>query len=328
MKFLSLIFASLLLLFFAYQKNISQKMPFVQSNIEQILSSMSEPDRQELCSFFKLLSSDCNFSYTLFGNKPISLVDYSTQITSSNLYHPSEFLILENGWARWESHAIFFPSQEFVLKRCKDGENIGIYLIHKKHTLQTITDNLDIFQKILSAIVEPKLLLQELCDPKQNIMKTLNDNSILLGILLGYGRTNSLDFERKVSLCHELNANMSPPFSGHLDMEALEPSARHLVKCYDKKTFFLLPKGVHTVPEGSSLAKELNNHIAREGTFELYGSHYFLDEITAPIFAIRKETLETAKLNENYLSTKQKLHQAYLKGSFLQVTLNQWMYPK
>lgn len=316
------------MLFSGCQKDASHRTLPIHPTVYRVLQAMPNLDREVLDSFFRLLSSDHNFSYTLFGNKPVSLVDYSARVTLGTLYHPNEALIFERGWERWESYAALFPSHEFILKRCKGNKSIGIFLIHKKHTLESISDHLDIFQKILGYHVYPQQLLEQLCDPQQDVMKTLNQSSTLMGILLGYGMTNSADFERKAAICKYLNAKMTPPFSGHREMEALQPASRHLVKCYDSKTFSYPPKDCIASQESSSLADELNNMLARQDTFELYGGHYFLDKIATPIFVARKGTPETKKLHADYLATKQKLHQVDLQNAFLEVTLSQWIDPK
>lgn len=153
------------LLFSGRQKQVAHGTPSIHPTVQRVLETMPNLDREVLNSFFQLLSSDHNFSYTLFGNKPMSLADYASKVCSWSLCHPSESLIFEKGWERWESYAAFFPSHEFVLKRCKGSRSATIFLIHKKHALQVISDHLDAFQKILGERVYPQQLLQHLCDP-------------------------------------------------------------------------------------------------------------------------------------------------------------------
>jgi hypothetical protein len=302
-----------------------------KSPSHRILQAIPEQDQETLSSFFQLLFCDDNFSYTLFGNKPMSIGDFFSSTTLWALNTPGESLIFEKGWKVWESYASLFPSDEFVLKRCESKKSnwkiLSIFLIHKKHALKAIRDNLDTFQEVLGHPVNPQQLLQELCDPHKDIMETLSHNS-LFGILLGYGKVNAMNFERKVTICDQLNAKMTPPFSGHHDMEALQPASQRLVQWRDSKTFCYPSEDCLPASENDSLAEELNEILTKGDGFELYGSDYFLDKFTPPMFIARNHSRETEKLHADYLATKQKLHRAYLQGSFLEVTLNQWMDPK
>ncbi len=193
--------------------------------------------------------------------------------------------------------------------------------------MKVISDNIDTFQEILDRRIDSEQLLQELCYSERDVIEILNGNSALLGILLGYGKINSTNFERKVNICHELNAKMTPPFSAAQEIKSLLPFSRILVGLYDNGTFSYPSKESYPSSQGISLADELNDILSNE-SFQLYGSDFFLDKIIAPIFAARKESPETEKLHKDYLATKHQLNQAYLQGSFLKVTLNQWMCPQ
>ena len=317
-------------LFAGCKKSSSHRIQSSRTDVHSILQTMPDQDRAVLDSFFQLLVRDYDFSYTLFGNKPISMACYSSQVTLCTFYHPTEFLTFENGWELWRHYASCFPSNEFILKRSRDNRGVlEIFLINKRHALQVISNHLDTFQEILNRCIDPQQLLQQLCCSQQDIMEILNNDATLLGILLGYGKINSANFERKVNICNHLNAKMTPPFSAHQDMKSLLPVSRNLVSLYDNGTF-CYPSEKDCLPssQDTSLTEELNDILSHEDTFEVYGSDFFLDKIIAPVFVARKDSPETEKLHEDYLATKQKLHQAYLQRSFLEVTLNQWMDPQ
>ena len=56
--------------------------------------------------------------------------------------------------------------------------------------------------------------------------------SAVLGILLGYGKTNALNFEKKRSLSLDINQLTAPPLKENLD--ELNPKSRMLVNGYAK----------------------------------------------------------------------------------------------
>lgn len=327
LKYLMILF--FLAVFSGCEKKSSHQTPSSHGDIPHILQTLPEQDRKDLDAFFQLLSRHECFSYTLFGNKPISIACYPSQASSSDLYHPKNFLILEKGWEVWQSYASLFPSDEFVLKRYKNNDEglIEIYLINKKHALQVISDNLDTFQFILGNHVNPQKLVEQLCDSQQDIMEILNDNSVL-GILFGYGKINSRNFERTSSIIDNLNAKMTPPFSADDEIKSLSPMSRTFVDLFKNKPFSYPSKECFPSSDSASLSEELNELFSHKDFFEVYGSDALLDKMMPPAFAVRRDSLETKKLQEDYLATKQKVDQVYLHGSFLEITLNQWMYPQ
>ncbi|MCH9624977.1 MAG: hypothetical protein S4CHLAM123_01390 [Chlamydiales bacterium] len=311
------------------KKNSPDKITSAFNDTGNILQTIPEKDLEILDSFFQKLLRDNNFAYTLFGKKPMSIACYSFKRTPWNLHNPNEFLIFEKGWAKWEAYFSLFPSNDFILKRCHDDRGIvEIFLINRKNALEAIEDNYDTFQEILGDCFDTEQLMQQLCYSQQDLMEILNNHSGLLGILLGYGKENSMTFERKVNICSDLNAKMTPPFTAMHDMKALQPKGEYLVSLYSNKTFSFPKEVCCPLLDDSSTAEELNVILEHESPFELYGSDFFLDKFMAPIFMTQNEDLETKQLHEEYLLTKQKIHQAYQQKCFLEVTLHQWMCPQ
>jgi len=292
-----------------------------------ILQSLPERDIKDLDSFFQLLCREYDFAYTLFGEKPMSMAYYSSHLSSFSVYHPAVFLTLEKGWDLWKNYSTLFPSKEFVLKKCKDKDTLAIFLINKKYVLNTISENQIKFEEILNQKIEPQEFLQQLCDSEQDVMTLLNDNSELLGILLGYGKTNAMLFKRKANICRHLNAKMTPPFTSQHDIEKLQPSGQNLVDLYRSEES-QIDLAIFPLSKYNSIADELNEILSNEEFFELYGSDFFLDRFISPVFMMRKKDQETEQLNETYFSTKLKLRQLYQQESFLEITLNQWMWPQ
>lgn len=313
-----------LAVFSGCQKTHTQK---AQSSYN-VLQSLPEKDVKVLDSFFQLLCREYDFAYTLFGKKPMSMVYYSSNLTSWSVYHPIEFLTLEKGWELWEDYSIFFTSDEFVLKKCKDKNTSAVFLINKRQALKTISEHLIKFEGILNQKIKPHEFLKQLCNSEQDIMKLLNDNSELLGILLGYGKVNAMLFERKANICKHLNAKMTPPFTSQRDIEKLHPSGQNFVELYRGKESKFDLAILSPLTKHDSLADEMNDIISHEEIFELYGSDFFLDRFISPVFMMRKEDPETQELQASYFATKLKLRQLYQQESFLEITLNQWMCPQ
>src|SRR5262249_28660259 len=141
--------------------------------------------------------------------------------------------------------------------------------------------------------IEPDWLLQRLCDSEQDVMKLLNDNTELLGILLGYGKVNAMLFERKANICQHLNAKMTPPFTSQSDIVKLQPSGQNLVTLYRCEEPKSALANCSPLSKYDSLADELNDILSHEEIFELYGSDFFLDRFISPVFMMRQKDLET-----------------------------------
>jgi len=309
------------------RKQSRDQIKFLESY--DILQTIPVEDRQLLDSFFQLLLRDNNFAYTLFGKKPMSIACYLSKVNLWNLYNPNEFLIFEKGWDKWKDYSSLFPSNEFVLKRCCDSKDIvEVFLINKKNVLKVINDNYGTFQSILGNLFEPEQFMQQLCYTQQDLMEILNDHSGLLGILLGYGKGNSMSFERKVNICSILNAKMTPPFTAMSAMKCLQPKSEYLISLYNTKTFSS-PKKIFLPSLSETLmAEELNVILENENLFELYGSNFFVDRFIGPVFMTQSGDLETMQLQNEYLATRQRIHRAYQEKPFLEITLNQWMHPQ
>ena len=294
--------------------------------VQSVLASIPEKDRDLLNSFFRFLLSDDPFAYTLYGKKPMSMAVYFSHVWS--LYHPGPSLILEKGSEVWKKYALKFPSDEFALKFFKDNRGVSnILLINKTNMLNVIHKNLGIFKEILGPDMDPNQLVYDISFGEEDFMKILKNDSALLGILLGFGNVNSKCFERKVVICEGINSKMTPPFSFVEDLISLKPESKHLVDCYREKSFSSALERLAPSKGYSNLGEELNEILLRQEFFEVYGSDYLLDQYLSPVFAMDRDDPETKALQEEYLETKKKIIQAYSKGDFLEVTLNQWMNP-
>ncbi len=292
-----------------------------------ILQALPEKDLKTLDSFFQILCREYDFAYTLFGNKPMSMACYSSSLGSTAIYHPAEYLNLEKGWELWENYKTLFPSKQFVFKKCTDNIS-AIFLLNKQLVLDHILQNQKKFEEILKRKIEPQEFLQQLCHSEHGIMELLAESSELLGILLGYGKTNAMLFERRAKICMHLNAQMMPPFSSGCEIENLQPSSLNFVKLYRNTK---PPKDLSISSSASkynSLAEELNDITSHSEFFELYGSDFYLDQFIAPVFMMRRENPENQDLMRSYLATKLHLRQIYKEGPFLEITLNQWMCPQ
>lgn len=157
-------------------------------------------DRQKLEKFFDYLIHNSIIGYSLCGEKPASIETFPTLSKIPPCYaikifakHPG-YSIVWNGIKAWQRNSHLFPSKNFVFRFVLAYNTV--VLINKRATLKVIEDNLDLFQKYSHSNQSAAEFLEEVCYPKDKDYM-IRYNTTLLGILLGYGRNNSLAFSKR-----------------------------------------------------------------------------------------------------------------------------------
>lgn len=260
-------------------------------------------DRQNLEKFLTLLLKDYGFAYTIFGDKPISVMNYfNGGIPNSIFMYTNKREIAETGWKSLEKYSFFFPSDQFVWKRTIKNGSGGIYLINKKSVLETLNKYRDVFSQIIGKKIDPQSILQKICAADEIESQTLNGNIALLGILLGYGKDSSLAFFKRTELLTQLHQMLNNPIMAHV-IDQLTPESK----------VFLPPKNYQinrsytsllSSKECDKICHELNALVANCERFSLEGSSVFTEEFDSPSFMCLKDNLEVEELRYKYASTR------------------------
>lgn len=168
-----------------------------QRSIEKI----QDNDRVQLEQFFQHLLWSEQFAYTLFGNKPLSIIGCKKilpngEIVGKNLqfYH-----VLIQYWNVWKKYESLFPMHDYVLLAKEDENWIQIMLINRRSCLETISAHLDLFQEALDSKLTPNELLDQIIASKDLFRHGLKNHYSLYGLLLGYGLENAMGFEELYS---------------------------------------------------------------------------------------------------------------------------------
>lgn len=305
------------------ERKIISKTPL--NDIRSKIENIPQKDRVNLENFFKLLIKDHNFAYTLFGSKPCSIAGYMNPME----YHTMEglipldsfeFVIFEKGMESWSKYSHLFPSDKFILKKITfEGKPtfMAMLLINRETTIAILESQLDSIRNRYKLEGTTKDLFNKMILDEKFLQFFLQP--AIEGILLGYGKGNAFHFEKARDLSININKNYSPPFN----LETLKPLSRLFVDGYVSKGLEPVVLSSTTI-EFSSLVDELNNLTNDWITFELTGGDYFLEEFQSPVFSTYSDNPETRKLNDNYYADRQKIIDAYIEKSFLEVTLNQW----
>lgn len=276
---------------------------------------MSSREQEELEVFWESLLRTHPFAYTLFGNKPMSLASYVHPLDVVNPKQAQQAIMYEKGWKTWRKYAHFLPKESFILKK-SSSEMKGVFrvitlcLINRKSALSIISKNRDLFKG-----KSPEEYLEDLCTQD----KAIELNASQLGILLGFGRKNSILFERWSDISNFFQMGLMPPF---------DPKKRALDKVKSSHRCFFeqkLPAWQEKTPvltSFSSLVEEFNYLSEKRIFFHLPGSLSWINYIGAPTFVDHGENPE---ILHNYKETRKLLREHFNgENSFLELILHQW----
>src|SRR5690242_4752348 len=133
-------------------------------------------DRQPLNAFFRNLLFSRGFAYTLFGDKPISIAEYDFEA--------------DPYWTG-KKYASFFPSDCYVFLFDENSRYCEITLINRKAFYQIVKEHQEQFDKAFGTKISPDRILNLLIQ-KRSIWNTpIKNHQNIIGILLGYGKTNA-----------------------------------------------------------------------------------------------------------------------------------------
>lgn len=307
------------------QSDISSQSP--RLGVAEILEQISESDRNDLDQFFQLLIQQNEMGYTLFGSKPITVYTF---FKKSYSYPFAEYcLVFENGWTAWRKNMHLFPTENFVFKTEESGistKRTNLYLINKKHTLDMICKHLDSFKENLGPEITPREILDRLCsnEPVESILSS----QFLLGFFLGYGENNARIFQRVSELHETLSVAIYPPFSikkafnYRLCQRAQEELQYMQSQSILQRDRSRLPKNRESF---SSCMQEFDHLMSTRKSFSLIGGDDHLEKFKSLNFVFWDDQ-ETNQLQSSYAKTRAVLVEVYATGSFLENTLNQWVF--
>lgn len=174
----------------------------------------------EIKKLFHYLFKEELFSFSIYGDKPISfsesldeysadellkfnsLRDYCKDIFE-NMIEPTS--LLRKRWETWEKYKDRFHLKKYLLLKKKIDKNEVIFFINKDVFKKTINQHIHLFKRAIREKITAKQLLTEFADENTKIFDILHKNEGLLGILLGFGPHNAMLFQQREDLENQLN---------------------------------------------------------------------------------------------------------------------------
>jgi hypothetical protein len=197
---------------------------FLDVRANDILNQISQNDndKHRLKLLFEyLFKSHEPFAYTLFGDKPMSfsfVVKPEPSAESTlNFIRIDEyalFLLKENNlpsvfyaqaWDVWEKNNYSLKLKNFLFLKRKLGNSPAIFLINKEAFHKTVNAHIKLFKNLLGKDIDSEKILNQIEQENSDICEILHQHDCLLGILLGFGKHNSILFEKRENLEKKLN---------------------------------------------------------------------------------------------------------------------------
>lgn len=237
---------------------------------KQILTHLPQNDREILEKFLKVLLTNSEVGYILYGNKPICFQSISSGDTDSfgTMGHHMSTL-LNNGLAMWEKVGLPKNSPKFILHIYQTKNlSIGwqrILVINRSAYYRAVNENLVLFKYVLGPELTAESLLEQLISPSTDFYAVLKNDKVLVGILLGFGANNALFVNREELLREhsDVPTHLTPSFGySSLEEEAQDlkqkvaSSSQRLEKYYPRLYFGHVPNDDKTVLNNSELVKD------------------------------------------------------------------------
>lgn len=172
--------------------------------LKEVLAKIPIEDYLELEDLFYVLVNHDHFAYTLFGDKPVSIGAYFKVTPWENVIELEQCDgVFWRKWAVWEKYKSQFKIKNYLF--FKDTSSIAdeIVVINKKMFVKTIAKNLHVFEEIMREKINPEQFLEKIEQGKISFYESIQHNTILLGILLGYGKHNAMLFYQKNKICKQ-----------------------------------------------------------------------------------------------------------------------------
>lgn len=172
------------------------------------MGNIPKRDLNQIKYFFEGLIESHNFSYTLFGSKPMSLADYKLAIPPPRsptkwIRSISLYVRAKSSLTTWYRHRHEFNLKDFIFL---DEENdwidncLVLFLINKKNMLRVLREHEQIFKEELGASFTAESCLEKLEKRELSLAETIKGSRRLMGIMLGYGERNASLFQKRYEL--------------------------------------------------------------------------------------------------------------------------------
>lgn len=173
--------------------------------------NLSPEERMWLTQFFEDVMLCESGIYTLWGSKPLTLIaieQYSDEEKQAfynaltedekNEWQLCMGYSLDKTWFQWEKIQHRFPMNRYMffkMDQLQDDHVFFVLFVDVLKTAAVIQNNYDAFRKVIGKDFHPLELTLNMKGKDAILWKKIEENAHLLGILFGFGTTNSYLFQ-------------------------------------------------------------------------------------------------------------------------------------
>lgn len=294
-----LIFSSvcLIILTFLIYRNTANNF-----SIHKRIATIPQNDRVLLENFFRFLYSQGHFVDVIYGDKPMTSVDYNENYTlnvSKDKTYKENMTLCLRGWKAWKKYQHLFPMKKyhFFSKKFSNGDTCYCYVLINKEKCSEVIDS---YKEIFSNFIAHKKSLTEIIEnlyisrPEREEDLTKYHHSH--GLLYGYGEKNVKTFLKIIDLENTLSHHNNLPDTKIASLKKELDSLRKNA-CFTKSSknpkYPIQHSGCITLTPDEKIVNHCKTH---KEILEVYKSKDFLQ--------ILLEELTTQKNNEYALNIK------------------------
>jgi hypothetical protein len=171
-------------------------------------TTINDESKEWMEAFFRDLLLVEGGIYTLLGSKPITQISLETfteeekqaYVDSLSKKELENALVIEDyslpqHWEKWKKISAQFPLKRYLLLEKETKEHAkSLYFINIFQTAVTIEENYEAFRKVVHFDFNPLEVVLEMQDANSKFWEVVEDNDLLKGLLLGYGKINAYAF--------------------------------------------------------------------------------------------------------------------------------------
>lgn len=169
--------------------------------------------------FLRTLLLHSEGGYVLYDAKPVCINGFHATdfFTGENQRH-KEDVDLHAGATIWKKISINKLNNDITLHvyNQEDLTYFHVLFINKPLFIKTVQENLALFRYVLGISITPEKLLAKLTDSEETFHSVLKGDTVLIGIILGFGTQNSLYGSRTEYLQNQLLSDERPPLKNAL----------------------------------------------------------------------------------------------------------------
>ena len=302
----------------------------LQRKVNQSLKKISQEDRDTLRTFFyNWMMIEGTAGYTLFGNKPISVIGYLNESPAVLLGVGSSVMSKNTakGYEIWEKYSHLFPSKKYAMIRVKAASWVShIFLVSKQSCYKVVNNNIDCFKQFADdEIPVHEQVIQHLL--LATTWPSFTQSQI--GLLFGFGRKNALAFDRSDEIRKKAWAKaIDLPSRDNRNINAIRKKEVQWLPRIAQPNMHL-DQLIQPSSGFESLGEEYDTLRGSKASHKKYSPNWVAERILLPQFVPTSgeelEGSETDQLVKGYRETRKKLMKLAKSKHFLRDLLVEWI---